>query len=119
VAVGIFVAFVPLYGIQTLICLMLTVPLRLDFPLAWATSNLANPLTAPFIILFDIELGGWFAKGVWVGLSRLDFTVSRLGPFLGYALMGGAVIGAVAGLAGGLATLVWLRRRARARAPIT
>ncbi len=118
VAVGIFVAFVPLYGIQTLICLMLTVPLRLDFPLAWATSNIANPLTAPFIILFDIELGGWMTRGTWVGISRRDFTISQLGPFLAYAMVGGAALGLLAGALGGIATLRWLRRRARARASV-
>jgi uncharacterized protein (DUF2062 family) len=116
IAIGIFVAFVPLYGIQTLICLLLTLPLRLDFPLAWAVSNVANPLTAPFIIFCDIELGGWIAQGVWVGLSRRNFTVSQLGPFLVYAMIGGAAIGLFAGAAAGIATLFWLRRRARARA---
>jgi len=110
VAIGLFVGFVPLYGIQTFICLAFTVPLRLDFPLAWATTNIANPFTAPFIILFDIELGGWLASGSWAALSTRDFALKNLGPYLGYALLGGAVAGGLAGLVGGAATLVWMRR---------
>jgi uncharacterized protein (DUF2062 family) len=113
VAVGLFVGFVPLYGIQTFICLAFTIPLRLDFPLAWATTNIANPLTAPFIILFDIELGAWLMKGSWATLSTADFEVKKLGPFLAHALLGGAVAGAVAGTVGGLLTLLWMRRRAQ------
>jgi len=111
VAVGLFVGFVPLYGIQTLICLAFTVPLRLDFPLAWVTTNIANPFTAPFIILLDIELGGWLADGAWATLSTHDFEIKKLGPFLGRALLGGAVVGAAVALVGGVATLVWMQRR--------
>jgi uncharacterized protein (DUF2062 family) len=113
VAVGLFVGFVPLYGIQTFICLAFTVPLRLDFPLAWATTNIANPFTAPFIILFDIELGAWLTNGSWATLSTADFEVKKLGPFLAHALLGGAVAGAVAATLGGLLTLLWMRRRAQ------
>src|SRR5882672_8374465 len=110
VAVGLFVGFVPLYGIQTPICLAFTLPLKLDFPLAWVMTNIANPVTAPFIILFDIELGAWLAGGQWMSLSTHDFQLKKLGPFLAHAMLGGAAAGAAAALVGGLATLVWMRR---------
>jgi uncharacterized protein (DUF2062 family) len=111
VAVGLFVGFVPLYGIQTFICLAFTVPLRLDFPLAWAATNIANPFTAPFIILLDIELGAWLADGAWITLSTHDFEIKKLGPFLARALLGGAVVGVAVALVGGIATLLWMQRR--------
>src|SRR5882672_6025880 len=110
VAVGLFVGFVPLYGIQTPICLAFTLPLKLDFPLAWVVTNIANPFTAPFIILFDIELGAWLTGGQWLSLSTHDFQIKKLGPFLAHAMVGGAAAGAAAALVGGLATLVWMRR---------
>ena len=110
VAVGLFVGFVPLYGIQTPICLAFTLPLKLDFPLAWVTTNIANPFTAPFIILLDIELGRWLAGGRWESLSTSDFQIKKLGPFLAHALLGGAVAGATAALVGGIVTLLWMRR---------
>ena len=111
VAVGLFVGFVPLYGIQTFICLAFTIPLRLDFPVAWAVTNFANPFTAPFIILFDIQLGRWIAQGTWAALSTSDFEIKKLGPFLLHALLGGAVAGAAAAVVGGVSTLLWMRRR--------
>jgi uncharacterized protein (DUF2062 family) len=110
VAVGLFVGFVPLYGIQTPICLAFTVPLKLDFPLAWVTTNIANPFTAPFIILLDIELGRWLAGGRWESLSTSDFEIKKLGPFLLHALLGGAVAGGAAAVVGGIVTLLWMRR---------
>ena len=111
-----FVGFVPLYGVQTLVCLMLTVPFRLDFPLSWATSNIANPITAPFIIALDIEIGRFLIHGEWVHIGTSDFQVSRIGALLVDALLGGAVLGAVTGILGALVTFFWMRRTAGARA---
>jgi uncharacterized protein (DUF2062 family) len=116
VAVGLFVGCVPFFGIQTFICLLFTVPLRLDFPVAWLLTNIANPFTAPFLILLEIELGGWMVRGRWVSLSLQDFSVKKLGAFLGYALVGAGVIGTVSAVTAGALTLWWMRRRARARA---
>ena len=115
VGVGLFVGFLPAYGIQTLICLMFTVPLRLDFPLAWAATNVANPLTALFIIALDIQIGGFLRRGRWVTISTEDFDVAHLGALSVDALIGGAVLGCAAGIVGGLVTLRYMRRRARAR----
>jgi uncharacterized protein (DUF2062 family) len=113
VAVGLFVGCVPFYGIQTFICLLITVPMRLDFPVAWLVTNFANPLTAPFLILFEIELGAWMTQGHWVSFGLDDFNIRHLGALLGWALVGAGVIGTSAALAGGGATLWWMRRRAR------
>jgi uncharacterized protein (DUF2062 family) len=105
----------PTYGIQTLICLMLTVPLRLDFPVAWVATNIANPLTALFIIALDIEVGGLLRRGAWVTVSTSDFDMAHLGALSADAMVGGVAIGTVAGLVGGLTTLGWARRAARVR----
>jgi uncharacterized protein (DUF2062 family) len=115
VGVGLFVGFIPTYGIQTLICLMFTVPLRLDFPLAWAATNIANPLTAIFIIALDIEIGGLLRRGEWVTISRNDLDMAHLGALSADAMTGGVALGALFGLVGGFATLAWMRRAARAR----
>jgi uncharacterized protein (DUF2062 family) len=115
VGVGLFVGFLPTYGIQTLICLMFTVPLRLDFPLAWLATNVANPLTAIFIIALDIELGGFLLRGQWPTLSRADIDIKHLGAFFVDGMVGGVAIGSAAGVLGAVATLALMRRAARAR----
>jgi uncharacterized protein (DUF2062 family) len=115
VGVGLFVGFIPTYGIQTLICLMFTVPLRLDFPLAWVATNVANPLTAIFIIVLDIEVGGLLRRGEWVTIARSDFDVAHLGALFADAMIGGVALGSLVGVVGGLATLALMRRTARAR----
>ncbi len=113
--VGVFVGFIPTYGIQTLICLMFTVPLRLDFPVAWVATNIANPLTAIFIIALDIEVGGLLRRGAWVTVSTSDFDIAHLGALSADAMIGGVALGSVFGLIGGLVTLAVARRAARAR----
>lgn len=115
VGVGLFVGFIPTYGIQTLICLMFTVPLRLDFPLAWVVTNFANPLTALFIIALDIEVGGFLRRGEWTAISTTDFDLAHLGALSADAMLGGIAIGTVVGLVGGAVTLAFARRAARAR----
>jgi uncharacterized protein (DUF2062 family) len=115
VGVGLFVGFLPTYGIQTLFCLMFTVPLRLDFPLAWVATNIANPLTALFIIALDIEVGGFLLRGEWPSLSKDDIDMKHLGAFLVDGMTGGIALGSAVGLIGGLTTLALMRRAARAR----
>jgi len=115
VGVGLFVGFIPTYGIQTLICLMLTVPLKLDFPVAWIATNFANPVTALFIIALDIEVGGLLRRGTWVTVTTSDFDLAHLGALSVDAMIGGIALGSVVGLLGGLTTWAWMRRALRVR----
>lgn len=115
VGIGLFVGFIPTYGIQTFICLMFTVPLRLDFPVAWVATNIANPLTALFVIALDIEVGGFLRRGQWVTISTSDFDLAHLGALSVDAMVGGIAVGAVVGVLGGALTLAVTRRAARAR----
>ena len=115
VGVGLFVGFIPTYGIQTLICLMFTVPLRLDFPLAWVATNIANPLTALLVIALDIEVGGFLRRGEWVTVSTSDLDWKHLGALSADAMVGGIATGALVGVIGGMVTLALARRAARAR----
>jgi uncharacterized protein (DUF2062 family) len=94
---------------------LFTVPLRLDFPLAWVATNIANPVTALFIIALDIEVGGFLLRGSWATLSTDDIDVKHLGGFLIDGMLGGVALGAAAGLIGGFITLSAMRRAARAR----
>jgi len=94
---------------------MFTVPLRLDFPLAWVATNVANPLTAIFIIALDIEVGGLLRRGKWVTIARADFDVAHLGALFADAMIGGVALGSLVGLVGGLVTLALMRRAVRAR----
>ena len=94
---------------------MFTVPLRLDFPLAWVATNIANPLTAIFIIALDIEVGAVLRRGEWVTVSRADFDIAHLGALSVDAMIGGIVLGSLFGVVGGLTTLALMRRTARAK----
>jgi uncharacterized protein (DUF2062 family) len=58
VAVGLAIAFVPLYGIHSFLVLGICWALRLDAPLAFASTMVSNPVTLPFMLAFELEVGG-------------------------------------------------------------
>jgi uncharacterized protein (DUF2062 family) len=106
VGVGLFVACLPLYGVQILIVLAICMPLRLDSAIAYLATHVNNPLTLPAFLWFELELGSRMLRGKYVAL-HLDDVKS-----LGFATAGtqialGAVTSAVVlGLVGSAAT--WL-----------
>ncbi len=58
VAVGLAIAFVPLYGIHSFLVVGICWLLRLDAPLAFASTMISNPLTLPFVLACELEVGG-------------------------------------------------------------
>ncbi len=57
VALGVFIGFSPLWGLQTILVLMLAVFFRLNKTIAFAFSNVSLPPFIPFIIYGSLELG--------------------------------------------------------------
>jgi uncharacterized protein (DUF2062 family)/2-polyprenyl-3-methyl-5-hydroxy-6-metoxy-1,4-benzoquinol methylase len=107
VALGLFVGCLPLYGFHFWICLLVAIPLRLDFPLAYLVANLSNPIVAPFLIALEIEVGSFVRQGRWVRLSPdLIREHGWSGAFrdlaVGSVLVGAAIAAAGAGLAAAL-----------------
>ena len=61
VAVGLFVGiFLMIPGLQIVGAVLLSMPLRANFPIAAAMTFLSNPLTTPFFLLAAINVGNWF-----------------------------------------------------------
>jgi len=113
VAVGGFVGCLPLYGLQTPICALLTVPVRLDFALAWAVMIFANPLTALPLALAEIELGAWLCTGESVALPTLHTSLHDLLPFAKFVAVGSVVLGGITAVLGGALAYVIARAMAR------
>ena len=72
VAIGIFVAIMPIFGMQTLTILLLTTLFRANFLAAYAASCIMNPLTVPPIYLLD-----YFVGAKLLGIERLQLHVIR------------------------------------------
>ncbi|MFW6094385.1 MAG: DUF2062 domain-containing protein [Pseudomonadota bacterium] len=72
VAVGFLVGLTPTVGAQTLLMLLLSVPLRANFPAAFIVSWINNPLTmAPLYFGFR-QLGTWILKPVTLRFESLS-----------------------------------------------
>jgi uncharacterized protein (DUF2062 family) len=116
VAVGAFVTCLPLYGLQTPLCALLTVPLHLDFALAWAVTLLANPVTAPLLALAEVELGSWLCHGRGVALPTRWNAPRELLPYAPLLAVGSFALGLIMAGAGGALTYGLTQRMARRRA---
>lgn len=116
VGVGLAIGFIPTYGLHGLMVLAVCVPLRLDSVLAFAATMVSNPITFPFLVLVELELGE-------VLLGSSSVTLEQLIAGHGWSLAGQQLLvgaGILATLAGGLGGLLawglvrhWQRRKAK------
>ncbi len=125
VAIGLFLAFIPM-PMQMLVAAALAIPFRVNLPIAVAMVWVSNPLTMPPMFYFSYRVGTWFL-GAPVrdrGFEpSLDWFWYELGNIWQPLYLGSVICGVVVALAGyGLVHLAWrlhirahLRRRARRR----
>ena len=133
-ALGVFVAFIPL-PIQMLLAAALSLLLRVNLPLAVAAVWLTNPLTMPPIFYISYKVGNWvlhsWPLNLFFELSPAkDLMWRSLGAYAGPMLLGSLLLGIVlAAVTYGVIRLAWrlqvaaqvrqrkLRPRLKARMP--
>jgi uncharacterized protein (DUF2062 family) len=126
-AIGVFVAFSPLFGLHTLLVILVAFLLRLNVPLAVAGAFVNNPWTMVPMYAGALAVGLWvtgyqggapdlgacLAEGHgFLGLVRL--VMAELRPFLLPFVLGCLVLGLLAALlayAGLLLLVRWVRSR--------
>lgn len=117
IVLGFVVGCTPTFGVQILICLLLSTVLRLNLPIMYAAANISIPPMIPLIGLVAVQLGEWMVSGHFVALSRTDFAADHLHDtvvhFFWAWLWGGIVLGGLLGLVVGGVVYGWLARRAR------
>ncbi len=119
--VGLFIGCQPLYGLHLPLCLLVCLPFRLDFVLAYLVANISNPFVAPFLLMIELEIGSWLIDGVPLALDVTRASELGLGrlawqTFLGAQVLGAALAGAGAAL-GFVAVRSWQGRRADSPTP--
>lgn len=98
-AAGVFIASLPLYGVQTLLSLFVARCLRLHPLSVLAGSNVAFPPIGPLLIVGAIGLGHLLLHGAWPVMA--DYNPARAGvnavlwPALREWAVGGIVLGAI------------------------
>lgn len=108
-AVGLWVGCLPLYGVHFFLCALLTLPLRLNFLVAYAAAHISIPPTVPFLWFAALQLGSLVLSGGWLALSWSEFTLARAGQLGGMLLLGSLLLGAILGGVGGVLAYVVAR----------
>jgi uncharacterized protein (DUF2062 family) len=117
-ATGVFIATLPLYGLQTLLCLFLARRLRLHPLSVVAGSNVAMPPIGPLLIVAAISVGHLLLHGSWPAI--VDYNPARAGlsaviwPTLLEWAVGGVVLGAALAAAAFVSLDLLLRAAASA-----
>jgi uncharacterized protein (DUF2062 family) len=103
-AIGVFIACVPLYGLQTILSLFTARRLSLHPLPILAGSQLSSPPFAPALGIASIVLGHLIIFGKmlhltdWHGIHWPELSRTTINSFAGFAaswLLGGAILGAV------------------------
>lgn len=109
VAVGLFVGCLPLYGAHFFLCAALTMPLRLNFLVAYAAAHISIPPSLPFLWFAALQLGSLLLTGGWLPLVATELTPARLAKLGGTLLLGSVVLGGLLGVLGGSITYLVAR----------
>lgn len=128
VAIGLFLAFIPM-PMQMLAAAALAIPFRVNLPIAVATVWISNPLTMPPMFFFSYRVGTWFVGSPVRDRGfepSLEWFWYELGNIWQPLYLGSIICGVLVALAGyGLVHLAWrlhirahLLRRARRRQAI-
>lgn len=115
VGLGAFVGALPVYGFHLPLCVVLSRALRLNLITMFLTTNLNNPLFAPLLVYAELQVGGLLRNGAFYHHTLATVRQLRLLDFAADLIVGSIVVGLIAGLALGLATLSLARRASRDR----
>ena len=114
VFIGVFVAVVPIYGLQSIAAIALATSLRLNKPLTFGATFVNNPLLQPFLVVGSIEVGHLVVHGRWVVLSPSAVASISLQDHIASWVVGSVILGAAAGgVCAALAAGIVLWRAAR------
>lgn len=113
IAVGIIVAFVPVFGTHTIIALGLASLLRLSPLIVLLGTQVSNPVTYPFQLFICAEAGNLILKGHFLEI-KFSRDVNLLSHYLWPIIVGSIVLGILfAGIAY-VITKFFIKRRRKA-----
>ena len=118
VGIGVLIAFIPVYGLQTILAVYIARRLHLNVPLLVVSTQVSMPPLSIVVILVSLICGHLIIHHSWPPISlaalRQHSMWYWLGAFTGDLLLGGLICGLAAGTAA-LLTTRWLLRLCRRR----
>ena len=113
VGIGVLIAFIPVYGLQTILAIYIARRLHLNLPLMVLSTQISIPPLSIGIILVSLICGHLMIHGTWPPISlsalRQHSMWYWLAAFTGDLLLGGVVCGLIAGTISLLSTRLLLR----------
>jgi uncharacterized protein (DUF2062 family)/2-polyprenyl-3-methyl-5-hydroxy-6-metoxy-1,4-benzoquinol methylase len=70
VGLGTTLACLPLWGVHLALAVTLAAVFRVNKMLVYAASNLSNPVTVPFLVVFQVQVGNRILQGDWLTLAQ-------------------------------------------------
>ena len=118
VGLGVFIGSLPVYP-HLLISIVAAIALRLNKLVTALTTNVSNPLFAPFLIFAEIQVGTLVRTGRFASLTLAELRdlalAEAIGSFFLTILVGALVVGSALALISGGLTYAALVRRDRGR----
>jgi uncharacterized protein (DUF2062 family)/precorrin-6B methylase 2 len=119
VAVGVFIACSPLYGLQTILVVFVAWLFRLNKVATLLASQVTMPPLTAVILYSEVQVGEYLLRGRFLGFGLQAFrgleAVAIARSVLGAWVLGSVVVGIVLGAALGLLTYAMAHRRYRGR----
>jgi uncharacterized protein (DUF2062 family)/SAM-dependent methyltransferase len=113
VATGLFIGVLPLYGLHFVLCLLVCLPLGLDFVATYLVANISNPFLAPFLITLEVEVGALVTTGQHAAFTLARAKQTGILGFAWQAGVGSVLVGLAFAAIGGGAAYVVARGRQR------
>lgn len=108
VGVGVLIAVLPLYGIQTILAIYTARRLHINIPVTLLATQISLPPLIPFLIFMNVQTGHLILHGTFLSPEILEHQSLSwhgiFGTFLGPMLLGGLVCGLALGTAAVLLT---------------
>jgi hypothetical protein len=95
VALGIFVAFIPLFGTHTVTAIALASLLRVNTLIVLLGTQISNPLTFPFQLFISAEVGSLILHGRLLEIKFSHEVSALLSHYLMPIIVGGLFLGIV------------------------
>lgn len=92
IAVGIFVAFIPLFGSHTVTAIALASLLRVNTLITLLGTQISNPVTFPLQLFISAEVGSLLLHGKFLEI-KLSGDISYLQQFIVPILIGSLLLG--------------------------
>ena len=117
VGVGVLIAILPLYGIQTILAIYTARRLHINIPVTLLATQISLPPLIPFAIFMNIQTGNLLLHGTFLSPEVLEHHSLTwhgiLRTYIGPLFLGGLVCGLVLGTAAVLLTRIMLARKRR------